>query len=167
MMLLKTRSLAAGACLCAGVLAGVTANRALVELPAWERLGVVTWAEFTRAENHGIGSVFYLVIGLLTILFTLATAIRLRRDPSLSHARRLPAYAAAVLALVYAVITRAILVPAVFRMRAAGNDSAALMEVFSQQARWWWVNDGLHVAAFALSLWAFAEILACAEGAAQ
>jgi hypothetical protein len=51
-----TKGLAVGAALFGGILAGVTANRALVQLPAFERIGVIPWANLTRAENHGIGS---------------------------------------------------------------------------------------------------------------
>ena len=75
-------------------------------------------------------------------------------------ARRFPAYAAAVLALAYAVVTRAVLVPAIFRMRAAGSNHLVLQAIFSRDARWWGINDLLHVLAFVFSLWAFAEILA-------
>ena len=159
----RTRLLAAGACLFAGVLAGVTANRALVELPAWERIGAITWANFTRAENHGIGAFFYPVIGLLALLSTLATAIAFRFDRSIRSLRRFPAYGAAALAITYAVITRAILVPAAFHLKATGNDGAQLQQVFTTMAHWWGINDLLHVLAFGLSLWAFAEVLTHAK----
>jgi hypothetical protein len=160
----RTTILAAGACLFGGLLAGVTANRALVEIPAWERIGLVPWATFTRAENYGIGSFFYIVLGLLAILSTILTAIVFRLDRPARSWRSFPIYAAALLAVVYALITRIVLVPTMFRLRAAGNDSVALQQIFSVAARWWRVNDILHVLAFALSIWAFAEILARPKG---
>jgi hypothetical protein len=160
MKLSLTKTLAFGAALFGGLLAGVTANRALVELPAWERVGAIPWANFTRAENHGVGSFFYLVVGFLALLLTVAAAIAFRFDPAARSSRRFPAYAAALLAITYAVITRAILVPAAFRLRAAGNDGAELQRIFVGVVRWSGVNDILHVVAFSLSLWAFAEILA-------
>ncbi len=49
-----TRGLALGAALFGGLQAGVTANRAFVLLPAWERLGVFPWANFTRAGRTAI-----------------------------------------------------------------------------------------------------------------
>jgi hypothetical protein len=153
------KTLAFGATLFGGLLAGVTANRALVELPAWERIGAIPWANFTRAENHGVGSFFYIVVGFLALALTVVTAIAFRFDRSARGSRRFPAYAAALLAITYGVITRAILVPAAFRLKAAGNDAAELQQIFAGMARWWGVNDILHVLAFSLSLWAFAEIL--------
>ena len=61
----RTEGLAVGAALFGGLLAGVTANRALVQMPAWQRIDVVPWAAFTRAENLGfVGMIFYPAIGL-------------------------------------------------------------------------------------------------------
>ena len=152
------KTLAAGACLFAGILAGVTSNRALVELPAWERIGATGWADFTRAENHGIGAVFYLIIGFLALVLTLATALAFGLDRSSRRFLRFPAYASALLAIAYATITRAVLVPAAFRLRAAGSNVDALQQIFHRVEQWWGINDLLHVIAFGLSLWAFAEI---------
>jgi hypothetical protein len=159
----KSKAIAAAATLFGGILAGVTANRALVEFPAWERIGVISWANFTRAENHGVGAFFYVVIGFLALFFTILTAIAFRFDRSARRSDSLPAYAAAVLAVIYAVITRAILVPAAFQMRAADSNSVNLQAIFSDVVRWSGVNDILHVFAFGFSLWAFAAIMARPE----
>jgi hypothetical protein len=148
-----TQRLAAGAAFFGGVLAGATANRALVQLPAFERIGVLSWANLIRAENHGVGSFFYIVIGLVALLLTIGTAIAFRFDRSARDLPKFPAYAAAVLAVASAVVTRAILVPAMFGMRAAGDNVTTLQRIFSINARWWGVNDLLHVFTFALNLW--------------
>jgi hypothetical protein len=154
-----TKGLAFGAALFGGLLAGVTANRALVQLPAFERIGVIPWANLTRAENHGVGAFFYPVIGFIALLLTIATAIVFRFDRLAHVLRRLPIYSAPALAIAGATVTRAILVPAMFRLRAAGDDMAELQQIFSINARWWGVNDLIHVLTFALNLWALAEIL--------
>jgi len=74
-----TKGLSLGAALFGGLQAGVTANRAFVLLPAWERLGVIPWANFTRAENVGIGALFYPVLGLAALLACLLPAVRATR----------------------------------------------------------------------------------------
>ena len=153
----KTKLLATGASLCSGILAGVTANRALVELPAWQRLGAISWSNFVRAENHGVGAFFYIVIGLLAILLTLLTALAFRLDSSADGLCKLPAYAAALLAMLYAVVTRAILVPALATLNVAGIPGAGVEHAFLTVLRWSAVNDLLHLLAFALSLWALIE----------
>jgi len=43
-----TRSLAVGAVVLGGIVAGFSVNRLLVELPAWVNLGPEQWASFTR-----------------------------------------------------------------------------------------------------------------------
>ena len=85
-----TKGLALGAALFGGLQAGVTANRAFVLLPAWDRLGVIPWANFTRAENVGVGALFYPVLGLAALLFTVSAAIGFRLDRTAHGSRRLP-----------------------------------------------------------------------------
>jgi hypothetical protein len=74
-MMTFAKALAVGAALLGGIQAGVTANRVVVQMPAWERLGIIPWADFTRAENHGFGAIFYPAIGLAAVVFPLAPAI--------------------------------------------------------------------------------------------
>src|SRR5262245_49851960 len=119
-----TRMCAIGAAVFGGLVAGTTASRALVELPAWERMGALRWAEFARAEQHGVGLIFYPAVGLIAFLLTAATAIAVRRDRSVRPSRRLPIYAAVVVAALAAVVTRGAIVPEMFRVRAAGPDAA-------------------------------------------
>jgi hypothetical protein len=123
-----TKGLAFGAVLFGGLQAGVTANRAFVLLPAWERLGVISWANFTRAENVGGGALFYPVLGLAALLFTVFAAIVFRLDRTARGSRRFPAYAAALLAIVWAAVTRELILPAMFALRDAGSGAAPLQQ---------------------------------------
>jgi hypothetical protein len=113
----------------------------------------------TRAENHGIGSFFYLVIGLVALLLTAATAIAFRFDRAAHSSHSFPIYAAVVTAIVAAVVTRSILVPAMFSFRVAGDNATELQRIFLINARWWGVNDVLHVLTFGFNLCALAEVL--------
>ncbi len=153
-----TKSLALGAALFGGLQAGVTANRAFVLLPAWERLGGVSWAIFTRAENVGMGALFYPVLGLAALLFTASAAIAFRLDRAARSPRSFPVYSAVLLAIAWATVTRAILLPAMFRLRDAAANPAELQQIFLTVSRWSGVNDVLHVITFGLNLWALAVI---------
>jgi len=152
------KGLAFGAALFGGLQAGVTANRAFVLLAAWERLGVIPWANFTRSENVGVGALFYPVLGLAALLFTVSAAIAFRLDRTERGSRRFPVYAAALLAIVWATVTRALILPAMFALRDAGADTAQLQQIFLTVSRWSSVNDVLHVLTFALNLWALAVV---------
>ncbi len=153
-----TKGLALGAALFGGLQAGVTSNRAFVLLPAWERLGVIPWANFARAENVGVGALFYPVLGLAALLFTVSAAIALRLDRTARGLRRFPAYAAALLAIVWATVTRALILPAVFALRDAGTHAEQLQQIFLTISRWSGVNDVLHILTFGLNLWALAAV---------
>jgi hypothetical protein len=153
-----TRGLAVVAALSTGLLAGVTVNRALVQLPTWERIGLIPWANFTRAENVGLESVFYPVLGLAALLLTLAAAIAFRLDRGTRGSRGFPIYSAAVLVVAWAVVTRGVLVPAMFSLRVAGNDTIELQGIFLTVVRWSRVNDILHVLTFGLNLWGLIDV---------
>jgi hypothetical protein len=157
------KGLTVGATLFGGMLAGVTANRALVQLPAWERTGLTAWASFTRAESLGLGAIFYPAIGFAALLFTVAAAIASRFDQAARGSRRFPIYSAAGLAIAWAAITRGVLVPAMSSLSATGNNTAELQQIFLTVTRWSAVNDALHVLTFALSLWGLAEIYSYAK----
>jgi hypothetical protein len=159
-----TNCLAVGATLFGGLLAGVTANRALVQMPAWENVGVIPWANFTRAENLGRGVIFYPAIGLAALLLTAAAAIAFRFDRAARGSRGFPIYSAVALAIAWAVVTRSVLVPAMFGLKAAGNNPAELQRIFLMVARWSAINDALHLLTFGLNLWALTEILASPKG---
>jgi hypothetical protein len=69
-----------------------------------------------------------------------------------------------VLAIAGAVVTRAAIVPAMFSLRDAGNNVAELQRIFLSVARWWEVNDVLHMLAFGLNLWALTVLLCGPRG---
>src|SRR5437773_8124068 len=152
------KGLAFGAALFGGLQAGATANRAFVLLAAWERLGVIPWVNFTRAENVGVGALFYPVLGLAALLFTVSAAIAFRLDRTERGSRRFPLYSAALLAIVWATVTRALILPAMFALRDAGSDAVHLQQVFMTVSRWSGVNDALHMLTFVLNLWALAVL---------
>lgn len=147
-----TRVLAVGAVFFAGLQAGVTLNRALVQLPAWRRVGVLAWADFTRAENVGVGTAFYPVLGLIAILATIGTAVAYRFDKDRRLARSIPVYAAAAITIAWALITRLVLVPQLSSLKVEDNP-LRLQQIFATVLFGSAINDALHVLAFALSLW--------------
>jgi hypothetical protein len=158
-----TRRLAVGATLFVGVLAGLTANRALVEIPAWQKMGVLLWTDFTRIENAGAGFILYPAVGAAALISTVAAAVAFRFDKSARGSRGLPIYGAALLAIGWSVITRALLVPVLFRLRDPGLNPSEMRGIFATFARWSAVNDVLHVLTFGLSLWALTEVLSSTQ----
>lgn len=156
-----TKTLAAGAALFGGLLAGVTLNRALVELPAWRRLSFLAWAEFTRAESSGFGGVFYPALGLAALLLIIGTAVAYYFDRDKRLGRSAPIYASVVVAIAWASVTRFVLVPKLFELKTATDNALELRQIFLSVELGSAINDILHVLTFMLGLWAVVAL--CSE----
>lgn len=154
----RTKGFAVAAALCGGLLAGISANRSLVQIPAWQRVGAFPWAVFTRAENHGLGALYYPLVGLAALVFAAATAVAHRFDGDGGTSRSFPIYAAAVTAIAWAAVTRGFVVPPLLKLRTTVDSTAELQSLFLSLARWWAINDVLHVVGFCFNLWAVAEV---------
>lgn len=153
------KGFAIGAALFGGLLAGSTATRAFVEMPAWRQIGVGPWATFARVENAGAGFLLYPIIGASALLLTIATAVAVQLDSTARMSRRFPVYAAAGVAIAAALITRLGVVPALFQLKNTSNDPALAPTLFTTLTGWWALNDLFHIVAFGLNLWALVEIL--------
>jgi hypothetical protein len=152
-----TKTFVTGAALFGGLLAGMGVNRTTAQMSAWERIGVVPWAAFTRIEYTGRWSVLYPGLGLLALLFTVGAAIAYRFDRDAHGARGLPVYAAATLAMAWSVVTRGFVVPVLSHLSQIGPE-ANVRWMFVTLERWWGINDVLRVATFGLNLWALVEV---------
>jgi hypothetical protein len=158
-----TKILATGAVLFAGLLAGVTLNRALVQLPAWQRIGVLAWADFSRAENVGIGAILYPALGLAALLSTIGTALVYKLGRTKRFTTSIPIYTAAGVAITWALVTRVVLVPELFALNKIEDNALKLREIFVTVLLGSAVNDVLHVVGFALSLWALVALCSIPE----
>jgi hypothetical protein len=83
----RTNGLMVGATLLGGLLAGMAANKVLVELPAWQAVGVVQWANFTRTSDHGLGLTLFPFIGGGALILTVAAAIAIYLDRAAPRSR--------------------------------------------------------------------------------
>jgi len=162
-----TKILATGAVLFGGLLAGVTLNRALIQLPAWRRIGVLPWADFSRAETAGIGAVFYPALGLAALLFTIGTAVVYMFDGDKRSVRSVPIYGSAVLAVAWALVTRIVLVPKLSALNQVDGNVPKLQRIFAAVLLGSALNDVLHVVTFALSLWALVTVCSDSKGRAN
>ena len=74
------RTLLGSATILNGILAGATADRFVVGIPALRKLGVRTWAEYSRhADLAPAGMAFYPTLAIGGTILTIAAATRDRR----------------------------------------------------------------------------------------
>jgi len=148
------RSLSAAAALFGGVLAGGFADRALVQMPAWKRLGAQRWAEYSREADLRNGFAVYPTEAFGGLLLSAAAADVLHRERAPRPAR-VAAGAAAVLAAGGLIVT-AKAAPIMLSMRESKSDdeAGAALEGF-----WSWskLRGALQVGAFVANVMALSS----------
>jgi hypothetical protein len=129
-----------------GIVAGLSLDKVIVQLPARHRMGPVAYARYARAADLGNGVVFYGAVGVGAAVLTLATF-------GLAVVRHAPN---SVIALLAAGAALAVLhsgatgkaAPAMFRIGKAEDTDAALEPLLTRFARWSALRAALQVAAF-------------------
>jgi hypothetical protein len=156
-MSLVTRTLLIAATLVSGWLAGGNVDRALMAMPAWQAVGAVAWAEFSRHADLGNGLFLYPLEAFGGALLTLAAAIGVHFE---RYARRAVALAldAAVLFAAAGLALTIKAAPIMLSIRDV-TDSATLQRAF--EGFWYWSNirGACQVLAFAAQLLALAFLL--------
>jgi hypothetical protein len=147
-----TFSLIIAAIVVTGLLAGVSLDKAIVQLPARHRMGVVGFASFSRANDLGNGLVVYPVLGVSAALLTIGAALAaLLQATLLSNAWSL--YLSALLALLHSFTTvRA--APIMLSLRQPTSDEATLTKTLNRFAKWHDLRTVLQLLNFMMLVWA-------------
>ena len=122
------------ATLISGFLAGGNIDRAFVAMPAWNEVGAVAWAEFSRRADLGAGLILYPLEAFGGALLTLAAAIGVHFDRSAPRPAAVALYAAVLLAAGGLAFT-AMAAPIMLGVRGV-TDPAALRGAF--EGFWYW-----------------------------
>ena len=140
-----------------GLLAGISLDKALVQLPARYRMGVADFAAFSRANDLGNGLVAYPVLGISAAALTiLAALVVFVQNTSFEHAW--PLYLSALLALLHSVATSRA-APTLLTLRQSISDEARLSEIFNRFAKWHNLRAVLQVLNFMMLVWALVVYL--------
>jgi hypothetical protein len=146
--------LAITAGLFSGVLAGVSIDRMVVALPAWRRVGLRSWADFSRQADLGNGRVLYPLLGLAAPACSVAAAASFHFAFDAPHDAAFPVYASAALGIARVLATAR---AAPHMLRAARLDEDNLMELdraFGGFERWHSIRTIFQAAAFGACVWA-------------
>ena len=133
------RTLLGAATVLNGLLAGATADRFLIGIPAFRKLGPITWGEYSRhADLSPTGAAFYPTLAIGGTILTIADAVR-SRQPAVTVA------AAAALAGLLFTFKAA---PNMLAVRHLGNDTVALRERMDDFVFWSSFRGALQAGAF-------------------
>jgi hypothetical protein len=116
-----------------GILAGLSLDKVIVQLPARRRIGVTAYAAYARAADLGNGIAFYAAVGVGAAVLTVAAfAVAVGVGAPVAVTGLLAA--AALLSLVLGAMT-ARAAPTMFQIGQAGDDQA-LAPLLARFARW-------------------------------
>ncbi|HYT55209.1 MAG TPA: hypothetical protein VEQ38_10890 [Verrucomicrobiae bacterium] len=153
-----TRTLVIGATILGGLLAGMTVDKSVVQLPSWQQIGPVTWAEFTRLADLGRGLIFYPTQGIGALLCSVVAAVAFSISRASPRGAAIPIYGAAALAVAALIVTRYIIAPDVLSLSSIGENAAALQKVFDRVQAWWVLKASLHALTFCANVWALVAL---------
>jgi len=137
-----------------GILAGLSVDKVIVQLPARRRLGVVVYAAYARAADLGGGLVLYPVVGIGAALLTI-TAFPVALFSEAPGATVLLLGIAALRSVLHSVAT-GIAAPTMMRIGRSPDDEAALTPLLSRFALASGIRAILQVATFVIVLIAVA-----------
>ena len=126
-------------------------------MPAWQQVGAISWAEFSRHADLGNGLVLYPIEAIGGAALTLAAAIMFRFDRTTPQAAAVPMYVAVLFAIGGLVLT---IKAAPIMLGIKGlSEPAALQHAF--EGFWYWGNlrAVCQVLAFLAQLAALAMLL--------
>src|SRR5262245_23814586 len=146
------RDLLIGAAGLSGLLAGASADRYLVQVPAWRRFDVMTWAEHSRHADLGNGRFWYPVLAFGATGLSVASAIAVKQGVLNADGLALPVYLAALLSLLGLGMTL-LAAPNLLRLRHP-KDKATTQASLNAFHRWGLLRAVLQILAFPVNLWA-------------
>src|SRR4051812_33040556 len=160
-----TRFLLVAATVLSGLLAGGNLDRAFVAMPAWEQVGVLAWAEFSRRADLGNGLVLYPLEAIGAFLLLLAAAVSLYVGRAVKARIALPLCGTIVLAAGGLLCT----LKAAPIMLSVGHlsDPAALRQAFEGFRFWGDIRGVAQVLAFFAAVWALAALCGADTGRQQ
>jgi len=148
-----TQILAIAATLAVGLLAGMSLDQSIKQLPARHRIGVSSFSVYQRAADLGNGIYLYSSFGAAVLILTLAAAISGHSAPL--HRNQIVALdVSAGLAILHS-ITTAFAAPTVFSQRSYSVTETGVLEaIFNKFERWQALRAILQALNFAAAIWA-------------
>ena len=134
-----------------GLLAGISLDKWVVQLPARHQIGIRPFAAFSRANDLGNGLVLYPVLGVGAALVTIAAAL-IANSPRLTGTPAWAVDSSAVLAVLHSLVTTRA-APQILRLRDPGTDQAAMAAALDRFAAWHAARAILQLLNFLTLLW--------------
>lgn len=130
-----------------GLLAGLSLNKSVVELPAGKRMGALDFSRFSREADLRNGLPYYAGLGVATPVLTVAAIVWTIAGGAPSSMFLWLAVSAGILSVGH-LATAGGAAPNMLRVGKLGDDERALNEAYSRFRQWQTARAILQVAAF-------------------
>jgi hypothetical protein len=148
-----TRNLIAAATLISGLLAGENIQRGVVDASAWQHVGVLCWAEYSRhADLSRNAFILYPVEAFSGMILSVAAAISFWRCGQAPRLAIFPIYAAALCTVGGPLMTLKA-APVMLSVGHLGNDPVSLQHAFDAFGFWSSIRGVFQVLAYFANLW--------------
>lgn len=152
------RRLLVAAVLVNSILASGNVNRGLIDMPAWQHVGPLGWAAFSRYADLGpTAMVMYPIEAFSGMLLSVLAAVLLVRRRHEARFARVPIYAGALLTLGGLAFT-AKAAPIMLSVRHLDGDRSALQQALNGFQFWGGVRGICQVLAFLANVWALVGV---------
>ena len=141
----------------AGLLAGISLDKSLVQLPSRKVIGIAAYIEYSRAADLGAGLLWYPLLGVGAPLFAFAGAVVVISQ-HLSTGKWVSASVAAMFALLH-LFTTTRAAPKMLSLRNPTSKPETAELTLRRFAAWHALRFAFQAATFILSLWAIVEYL--------
>jgi hypothetical protein len=135
-----------------GLLAGASADRYLVQVPAWRHLDPMTWAEHSRHADLGNGRFWYPVLAFGATALSIVATFGVKAQSVSISGLALPVYLGALLSGAGLGLT-VLAAPNLLRLRSP-KDRTTTETAFHAFHRWGLLRAVCQIAAFPVNLWA-------------
>jgi hypothetical protein len=145
-----------------GLFVGDNIKRSLIDMPAWQHVGPVAWATFSRYADLGNGLIIFPIVGIGSAILTLATVVSYRLDRTAPRAAGLPIYLG-LLCVIGGVLTTTQAAPYMLSLRSGVTDPVVLQHAFDGFLWWGTIRAVLDVLGYCCDFWAVIAILSSAS----
>ncbi len=158
MIFVITSGLLIAATILSGFLAGATADRMVVQMPAWKRIGPMSWAEYSRHADLANGFYFYPSLAIATTILNILATIYINLEAMSWISASYPVYLTTLLDVSGLIVTNRA-APIMLSLRRIDDDPAAVKKAFVGFDRWGKLRATFQIAAFFTNIWALIECI--------
>jgi len=139
------------ACIVTGWLAGVAIEKYLVRVPAWKKVDILLWAEYSRHAFFGSGFIIHQIeAGCSFILLLVSSIIVIRNRLNFVAWQIYVATLLTISGIVFTFVTA----PIMFSLPELGNDPVLLQNAFNKVYYWGSYRAVAQILSFCTCAWA-------------